>query len=63
MTDSTNPDTVSVNYTAIGRDFTIGSGNSAITKNILKAHCTDAGETHAAFDGFWNSVLIPGKAA
>lgn len=63
MTDSTNPDTVSVNYTAIGRDFTFGSGNSATTKNVLKAHCTDAGETHAAFDGFWNKVLIPGTAA
>ena len=63
MTDSTNPDTVSVNYTAIGRDFTIGSGNSATTVNVLKAHCTNAGETHAAFDGFWTKVLIPGTAA
>lgn len=63
MTDSTNPDTVSVNYTAIGRDFTIGSGNSATTVNVLKAHCTDAGETHTAFDNFWSSVLVPGTAA
>jgi len=59
MTDSTNPDTVSVNYTAIGRDFTIGGK----TVNVLKAHCTDAGTTHEAFDNFWSSVLIPGTAA
>lgn len=63
MTDSTNPDTVTANFTAVGRDFTIGSGNSATTVNVLKAHCTDAGETHAAFDGFWTKVLVPGVAA
>lgn len=62
MTDSTNPDTVSVNYTAAGRDFTIGTGTSAKTVNVLKAHCTDAGETHDAFDKFWNAVLVPGQA-
>lgn len=60
MTDSTNPDTVSVNYTAAGRDFTIGTGTSAHTVNVLKAHCTDDGETHAAFDNFWNAVIVPG---
>lgn len=60
MTDSTNPDTVTVNYTAIGRDFTIGTGNSARTVNVLKAHCTNEGETHTAFDGFWTEVLVPG---
>ena len=62
MTDSTNPDTVSVNYTAVGRDFTIGEGASAKTVNVLKAHCTDAGETHVAFDKFWDAVLVPGQA-
>ena len=60
MTDSTNPDTVTVNYTAIGRDFTIGTGTSARTVNVLKAHCTNEGETHTAFDGFWTEVLVPG---
>lgn len=62
MTDSTNPDTVSVNYTAVGRDFTVGTGSSARTVNVLKAHCTDAGETHDAFDKFWNAVVVPGTA-
>lgn len=62
MTDSTNPDTVSANYTAVGRDFTIGSGSSAQTVNVLKAHCTDEGDTHAAYDYFWNAVIVPGVA-
>lgn len=62
MTDSTNPDTVSANYTAVGRDFTIGTGTSAQTVNVLKAHCTDSGETHDAFDKFWNAVVVPGAA-
>jgi phi13 family phage major tail protein len=62
MTDSTNPDTVSVNYTAAGRDFTIGTGTSAQTVNVLKAHCTNEGETHTAYDNFWNAVIIPGAA-
>lgn len=62
MTDSTNPDTVSVNYTAAGRDFTIGEGASAKTVNVLKAHCTDEGQTHDAFDKFWNAVITPGTA-
>ena len=61
MTDSTNPDTVTANYTAVGRGFTIGSGNSAHTVNVLKAHCTDSGETHTAYDGFWTKVLVPGQ--
>lgn len=56
MTDSTNPDTVTANYTAVGRDFTIG----AETVNVLKAHCTNAGTTHEAYDKFWRQVLIPG---
>ena len=61
MTDSTNPDTVTANYTAVGRDFTIGSGNSVHTVNVLKAHCTDSGETHTAYDNFWTKVLVPGQ--
>lgn len=62
MTDSTDPDTVSCDYTAVGRDFTIGSGNSAQTVNVLKAHCTDSGQTHDAYDKFWNAVVVPGAA-
>ena len=62
MTDSTDPDTVSCDYTAVGRDFTIGTGSSAQTVNVLKAHCTDSGQTHDAYDKFWNAVVVPGTA-
>lgn len=67
MTDSTNPDTVTANYTAIGRDFeiTTGTGQDAVTetKNILKAHCDNSGQTHVSYDNFWNAVIEPGKAS
>lgn len=59
MTDSTNPDTVSINYTAVGRDFTI-DGNSV---NVLKSHCK---EGSTAYENFWSSVIAPantGKSA
>lgn len=63
MTDSTNPDTVTANYTAIGRDFTVG-GES---KNILKAHVdsggTDESAQKTAYDNFFNKVLIPGQTS
>ncbi len=52
MTDSTNPDTVTVNYTAIGRDFTIDGE----TKNFLKAHVDEGGNSYVSF---WNSVVTP----
>lgn len=58
MSDSTNPDTVSANYTAVGRDFTVDGK----TENVLKAHCKSDSETHDAFDNFWNAVIIPGVA-
>ena len=56
--DSSDPDTVSLDYTAIGRDFTVGGKK----RNVLKAHCDNSGSTHAAFDSFWKSVLVPGTA-
>lgn len=56
MTDSTNPDTVSVNYTAVGRDFTINGD----VKNILKAHVKEGG---ASYSGFWTTVITPGEDA
>lgn len=56
QTDSTNPDTVTVNYTAIGRDFTVDGEN----ENVLKAHCK---EGSTAFTSFWSEVVTPGDAA
>lgn len=58
MSDSTDPDTVTCDFTAVGRDFTI----SGATKNVLKAHCDNSGETHASYDAFWTKVLVPGTA-
>lgn len=56
MTDSTNPDTVSVNYTAIGRDFVVGTD----TVNVLKSHVE---EDAPAFDSWWSEVITPGESA
>lgn len=56
MTDSTNPDTVTVNYTAIGRDFVVG-GN---TVNVLKSHCK---EGSTSYTNFWGSVIAPANTA
>lgn len=56
LTDSPNPDTVSVNYTAVGRDFTIGGE----VKNVLKSHCL---EGSVAYDGFWSAVATPDGVA
>lgn len=58
-TDSTEPDTVTLDFTAVGDQFTVGSA----TKNVVKAFCTDAEETHDAFDNFFTAVPIPGKAS
>lgn len=56
--DTTDPDTVTLNFTAIGRQFTI----STATENVVKAQCTDSEETHDAFDKFFTKVVIPGQA-
>lgn len=55
-TDSVEPQTVTLDYTATGRDFTVGNE----TVNILKAHVTDAGDNHTTFDGWYTAVVTPG---
>lgn len=57
--DSPSPDTITLPYTAMGREFTVGDE----VKNVVKAHCSNAGDTHTAFDNFFTSVLIPGTKA
>lgn len=61
MTENITPDTITLNYTAVGRDFTIGQD----TRNILKAHVDEpaTGETSDAFTNFFARVLEPGKAS
>ena len=57
ITDSTDPDTVTMNYTAIGRDFTVDGS----TQNVLKAKVRN-GENSTAFEKFFDSVIVPGTA-
>lgn len=56
MTETTDPDTVTMDYTAIGREFTIGGEKVS----VLKAH-VDEGDDAGAYDAFWEAVLIPGQ--
>lgn len=56
--DSTEPDTVTLNFTAIGRDFTVGGS----VKNVVKAHCSDSEAAHDAYDSFFDEVVKPGTA-
>ena len=56
--ESTDPDTVTLNFTAIGRQFTVGGS----TKNVVRAHCTDSGVDHDAYDAFMTKVVTPGTA-
>ncbi len=57
-TDSVEPNTMTLDYTAVGRDFIV----SGETKNVLKAQITDAGDTHEAYDAWFNGVVVPGTA-
>jgi len=56
--ESSNPDTQSIEGTFVGDTFTIGNEEVG----IIGAACTNAGETHAAYDGFWKAVPVPGTA-
>ena len=53
--DSTNPDTQDLEFTAIGKDFTFNGA----TKNIVKG---SAEEAATAFSGWYSSVPVPTKA-
>ena len=55
MNENTSPDTVTLSYTAIGRDFLIG----ATTENVIHARTQ---EGTAAYTNFWNGVVTPGDA-
>lgn len=56
--ESTEPDTVTLNFTAIGRDFTVGSA----TENVVKAQCSNAEDTTQAYANFFKKVVTPGTA-
>jgi len=55
--DSTNPDTQDLEFTAIGKDFTFGG--TGVTKNIVKG---SAEEAAAAFATWYTAVPTPTKA-
>lgn len=57
-TDSTDPDTLTLDGNAIGKTFTVAGEPIP----VLGAYCTNAGDTHAAFDAFYTKPLQPGVA-
>ena len=56
--DSTNPDTQDLEFTAIGKDFT-NFGGTGVTKNIVKG---SAEESATAFATWYTAVPTPTKA-
>lgn len=56
QTENVEPQTYSVNYTAVGRDFTVNGE----TVNVIKSSCDNAGDTHAAYDAWFTKVVCPG---
>lgn len=66
MQENTDPETITLNYTAVGKTFTIGSGSSAQDVNILKAHVNSGtgtdGADESVYTNFFNAVQIPGVA-
>ena len=57
--DSTEPDTVTLNFTAIGQTFMIDGQ----PKNVVKAHCSNKGDSTDAYNNFFTKVPQPGTAA
>lgn len=57
-TDSTDPDTISIEGTFVGKTFTINGEDVP----ILGAACKSSAENHDAYDSFWNAVPQPGVA-
>lgn len=66
MQETTDPETITLNYTAVGKKFTIGEGANATDVNILKAHVNsgtgEAGADESVYTNFFRAVQIPGQA-
>lgn len=58
-TDSTDPDTLTIEGTFVGKTFVVGGEDVP----VLGAACTNAGDSHEAYDNFWTKVPQPGVAA
>lgn len=58
-TESTDPDTQTLELTMIPEQFTSGSGSSAVTRNVTKASM-ELSETNAtAYNAFFSAVYVP----
>ena len=57
-TDSTDPDTLTLEGSAIGKTFEIDGEPVP----VLGAYCTDGGTSHDAFDNFYEGCPIPGSS-
>lgn len=58
-TDSTNPDTETLNITMIPAQFTSGTGANAVTRNVTKASM-ELGEGNVqAYNSFFAAVYVP----
>lgn len=59
QTDSTDPDTESLDITMIPKELTFGSGQSAFTKKVTKASMELSDTNAAAFNAFFSAVYLP----
>ena len=66
MQETTDPETITLNYTAVGKKFTVGEGVNAQELNILKAHVNSGtgenGADESVYTNFFKGVQIPGQA-
>ena len=54
-TDTIEPDTASLDFTAIAREFTYGSTTRPAVKGVL----TKTTESASEYESFYNEVLVP----
>ena len=55
-TDSTDPDTITIEGTFLGRKFVVANEEEL----WLSLATTNEGDTHATYDSFWEAVPTPG---
>ena len=58
-TDSTDPDTETLSITMIPKEFTSGTGATAVTRNVTKASMEPTADNATVYNGFFNAVYVP----
>lgn len=58
-TDTTDPNTETLNITMIPAQFTTGTGSSAVTRNVTKASMELSETNTAAYNAFFSAVYVP----